>query len=122
VDPRRKGGEKRFYLRKNRRAAEKRWADILQELQPQEPEAVNLALSLEDLAESFLQYAHENKAESTYEFYRHLLSAFVRAHRGWAVADITPIELEAFKRKPLAGNLSPTTVNRHLNVVQIMFN
>jgi len=114
VDLWRKGAKKRFYLGKNRRAAEKRRADVLQELQAQEAEPVNPALSLEDLSESFLQYAHDNKAESTYEFYRHLLSAFVRAHRGWAALDVTPIELEAFKRKLLAEGLSPTTVSPQL--------
>ena len=118
----RRGAKKPFYLVNGKEPAQERRTQILREMQLQEPEPPNPALSLEDLSESFLQYAHDNKAPSTYEFYRHLLSAFVRAHRGWAVADVTPIELEAFKRKLVAEQLSPTTVNHHLNVVQIMFN
>ena len=122
VDIWRRGKKRRFYLGKNRRAAETRRAKASAELRSQPDAPPNAPLLLEHLAESFLQYVQDNKAPSTYEFYRHLISAFVREHRGWSAPDISPTELEAYKRKLIAAQHAASTVNHHINVVRVMFN
>jgi len=122
VDIWRRGKKRRVYLGKNKRAAETQRAEASAELRLQPDETPNAPLPLEQLAESFLQYVQDNKAPSTYEFYRHLVSAFVREHRGWLAADVSPTELEAYKRKLIAAQHAASTVNHHINVVRVMFN
>jgi len=122
VDVWRRGKKRRFYLGDNKKLAEKRLTKTLQELQSASPEPADGPLSLEHLAEAFLQYVQDNKAPGTYVFYQHHVSVFVRSHRNWAAADVSPTELEAHKRKLIAAKLAPATINHHVNAVRIMFN